>query len=131
VVVSSEETSSVTIRETRRVRRFVRARPPAASFVPGGLLPLLGLLLLLIYGASCFARGSVEEVVRDRVQSAFEERGLGWATVEVFGQNVVVGGTPTTTADGARALLVAERTRCPTWLGARDCTIDVTEARRL
>jgi outer membrane protein OmpA-like peptidoglycan-associated protein len=128
VVVSSDETPSVTIREARRVRRFVRARPPAASFVPGGLLPLLGLLLLLIYGASCFARGSVEGVVHDQVQLAFQEQGLSWATVEVFGQNVVVGGTPPAPGDGARALLVAERTKCPTWLGARDCTVDVAGA---
>jgi outer membrane protein OmpA-like peptidoglycan-associated protein len=128
VIVSSDETPSGTIRETRRIRRFVRARPPAASFVPGGLLPVLGLLLLLIYGASCFARGSVQGAVRQQVQTALEEQDLGWASVEVSGQNVVVGGTPPTAADGDRALLVAERTRCPTWLGARDCTIDVREA---
>jgi outer membrane protein OmpA-like peptidoglycan-associated protein len=119
---------SVTIRETRRIRRFVRSRPPATSFVPGGLVPLLGLVLLLIYGASCFARGSVQGVVRDQVQAAFEEQGLDWASVEVSGQNVVVGGTPPAAEDGALALLAAERTRCPTWLGARDCTIVVAEA---
>jgi outer membrane protein OmpA-like peptidoglycan-associated protein len=128
VVVSSDETQSVTFRETRLIRRFVRARPPAASFVPGGLLPLLGLLLLLIYGVSCFARGSVQGVVRDQVLAAFAGQDLDWATVEVSGQNVVVGGTPPATADGARALLAAERTQCATWLGARNCTIDVAEA---
>lgn len=126
--MSSDETPSATIRETRRVRRLVRARPPAASFVPGGLLPLLGLLLLLIYGVSCFARGSVEGVVRDEVKSALQGQGLDWATVEVSGQNVLVGGTPPSSVHGARALLAAERTTCPTWLGTRDCTIDVAEA---
>jgi outer membrane protein OmpA-like peptidoglycan-associated protein len=123
-VTLPHETRPLTVEEKSRVRRWVRV--PTEGLLSGALWPLLAFLLLLGYGVTAFARGSVEGVVRERVRAALAGQGLGFASVEVSGQNVVLRGQPPAAADADRALLVAERATCATfWFGERDCTIDV------
>jgi hypothetical protein len=92
-------------------------RIPTEGFLHVGRWPLLAFLLLVAYALSFFARGSVEGTVRQQVSKRLAQQWLGFATVEVSGQSVVL-----------RALLLAERTTCPTLFGSLDCTLDVRGA---
>lgn len=123
VVAGQEEVESPPVEETRRVRLWVRV--PTEGFLPGARWPLLAFLVLLGWGVLVFARGSVEGVVRERVRTRLAEQWLGFASVEVSGQNVVLRGAPPAASDGDRALLLAERTTCSTLFGELDCTVDV------
>jgi outer membrane protein OmpA-like peptidoglycan-associated protein len=118
-------TSSTT---TTRVRRWVRRNEPVLPFVWWGLLPLLGLLALLIYGWGSFARGSIEQRVKTHTQAALEKAGHGWAAMQVSGQNVKLTGTPPGADAGDAALAAARAATCPTWTGRRVCAVQVTGA---
>jgi hypothetical protein len=109
--------------ESHGVRLWVRV--PTEGFLHVARWPLLAFLLLVAYAVFFFARGSVEGAVRERVRARLAGQWLGFATVEVSGQSVVLRGTPTATGDADRALLLAERTACPTLFGSLDCTLDV------
>jgi hypothetical protein len=109
--------------ETGRDRLW--ERQPTESVLSGVRWPLLAFLLLLVYALFVFAPGSVEGVVRERVRSRLKEQWLGFATVAVSGQSVVLRGTPPRAGDAERALLLTERTTCPTLFGELDCTVDV------
>jgi outer membrane protein OmpA-like peptidoglycan-associated protein len=123
--VSPDEAPSLPAEEKRPDLVWVRA--PTEGLWLGARWPLLAFLLVLGYGVLVFARGSVEGVVRERVRTRLAEQGLGFASVDVSGQNVVLRGTPLAAADRDRALLLAERTTCPTLFGDLDCTIDVRD----
>jgi hypothetical protein len=94
------------------------------GFLSGVRWPLVAFLLLLAYALFVFAPG-VEGVVGERVRSRLKQQWLGFATVAVSGQSVVLRGTPPRAGDAERALLLAERTTCPTLFGELDCTVDV------
>lgn len=108
----------------RRIRRCRRADPPVRGWFPGGLLPLLALVLLTLYAVTVFAQ-SIDDVVHTRARVALDREGMGWASVEVSGQNVLLRGAPPNPLEARRARQRAEGTTCPTWLGERDCTVEV------
>jgi len=112
------------VSQRRRIRRYRRADRPVRGWFPGGLLPLLAIVLLTLYGITVFAQ-SIEDAVRTRVRAALDREGLGWASVEVSGQNVLLRGAPPNPREAQRARQLAEGTTCPTWLGERDCTVEV------
>jgi hypothetical protein len=84
----------------------------------------MALVLLTLYGVTVFAQ-SIEDAVRTRVRVALDREGMGWASVEVSGQNVLLRGVPPNPVEAQRARQLAEGTTCPTWLGERDCTVEV------
>lgn len=102
----------------RTVRRFRRASGDGLPFVPYGLLPLLGLVLLTLIAWTSFATHSVESVARKAAEQVIAGAGADWAEVRVSGQWAAVSGTPPTPEAGERLLNAVRAARAPTWLGA-------------
>lgn len=101
----------------RSVRRYRRASGDGLPFVPYGLLPLLGLILLTLIAWTTFARHSVETVVRRTAERVVADAGADWARVSVSGQWVTVIGTPDSPEAGQRLLASIRSARAVTWLG--------------
>ncbi len=99
------------------VRRFRRASGDGLPFVPFGLLPVLGLALLMLVAWGGFARHSVEDVVRVTAEQALFDTGADWARVDVSGQWVTVTGNPPTPEAGQRLINNIRTARAQTWLG--------------
>ncbi|HVY88129.1 MAG TPA: hypothetical protein VG942_04630, partial [Hyphomonadaceae bacterium] len=80
----------------RSVRLVRRVAGPRLKFIPFGLIPAAGLGLLLMFGATVFARGAVSEVTLKTSQTAIETSGAAsWAIVKtVSGQWVTLAGIP-------------------------------------
>lgn len=111
------------VKAVRSVRRFRAASGDGLPFLPYGLLPLLGLALLLLTAWTSFARHSIESVVRTTSEQATIDAGASWASVSVSGQWVTVAGAPPTPEAGERLLNAIRTARAPTWLGlARPAT---------
>jgi outer membrane protein OmpA-like peptidoglycan-associated protein len=85
---------------------------------------LLPLVLVTLYAVTIFAH-SIEDAVRTRVRTVLDREGMGWASVEACGQNVLLRGTPPDPVEALRARQLAESTTCPTWLGEGGCTVEV------
>lgn len=117
---SSSSSSSTT------VLRQVVSEP--APFIWSGLLPLLGLLLLLLWAWFAFARNDVEAHVREHIQADLTAKNMGWVKMNVSGQHVVLSGTPPDGSAGDSALDLARASQCPTWSGHRTCAVQVTAA---
>jgi outer membrane protein OmpA-like peptidoglycan-associated protein len=120
-------TSSSTSTATTRTRRWIR-RDFAVMPLWHGLLPLLGLLLLLLYAFWPFANNIIEEQVHSQTQNVLEKSGNNWVQMAVSGQHVTLSGTPPTEGAGDAALAAARQALCPTWLGLRLCSVHVTGA---
>ena len=118
------------IQPVARARRrfFRRVDPPVWPFVWRGFLPVLGLIALVLFGVSGFAWGWIEKAVEWRTRAALDAAGLGWAHLEVSGQQVMLSGVAPAPADGVRALEVARGARCPSWAGELVCAISVRGA---
>lgn len=72
---------------------------PAAAvsrypFVPYGLVPLIGLALLMIVALVPFAFGEVQAVTESSARAALQKSGATWATAKASGQWVVLEGRP-------------------------------------
>ena len=79
--------------ESRRVvRRFFRMRDEPVGWFPGGLLPLLGLLILFLWGAFSIAP-DMEDSTRESVQTTVSSAGYTGLNVSVDGQRVQVSGS--------------------------------------
>lgn len=106
-----------------RVRRFRTASGDGLPFLPYGLLPVLGFILLTLIAWSNFAPHSVERVVRQVAEQVVIDTGADWASLRVSGQWVEVNGVPPTPEAGERLLNAIRTGRAPTWLGqARPAT---------
>jgi OmpA-OmpF porin, OOP family len=131
---SSEQHSSSTataVRETSRVREWIRLREPRWAFVPWGLLPLLGLLAVMLFGMTAFAHSSIESTVRDQTEAALRKEGYSGVKVAVSGQMVTLSGVlPAGSGADAteKVLALARTTTCPTWAGDATCAISVDGA---
>jgi outer membrane protein OmpA-like peptidoglycan-associated protein len=123
---SSSASSTKTV--TTRSRQWIRRDYPVLPFVWWGSLPLLGLLALLWYGLSTFAKNTIEEKVRTQTQAALEKAGHSWVKMNVSGQHVTLRGAPPAAGAGDAALAVARATTCATWTGERTCAVLVTGA---
>lgn len=111
-----------------RERVWVRTPQPIWGFWWRGLLPLLGLLAVLLFGLTRFARSWIERRVEAQTAAQLAEKGYGWVRVAADGQNVRLRGVLPPGADPTAPIAYAEHTLCPTWLGDKDCTRHVTAA---
>ncbi len=104
-------------------RRYMRRSQSPGPWWPWGLLPLLGLFVLYLWGALRTAPYIQEDVKTQVIQSL---RAAGVLVDEVLadGQDVVVrvGSAP---VDARFVQAVAEAATCSTWRGQLDCPLNV------
>ena len=85
--------------------RYVRrAHEPSVPFVPYGLLPLVGLLALLLWGLTSFAQ-NIQNQTETAARTALTQNNIDWATATASGQDITLTGTP----PSQDAMRVAER----------------------
>jgi outer membrane protein OmpA-like peptidoglycan-associated protein len=125
-VRSETSQSTETVEEHWLIRRWRRVDPPRWDFWPWGLLPLLGLGGVFLYGFTGFAHDDIESTVRDRVRRSLDSQGMNWVRItSVDGQDVTLGGQLPQTGDDERALSVARAAMGPTWAGEKICACTV------
>jgi len=112
-------------KQSVRTRRWVRRNKIVLPFVWRGLLPLLGLIVLLVYAFGPFAKNTVEARVHQGVYDALNAADHSWVRIEVSGQHVILSGTQPTPDSGELALEVARAARCDTWAGPKLCAVRV------
>jgi outer membrane protein OmpA-like peptidoglycan-associated protein len=100
-----------------RERRTWGGAAGRLSFAPWGLIPLIGLILLMIVALVPFAIGEVQAPTEVATREALKSQGADWASYDVSGQWVVLEGkAPSRPA--ADALLEAVRqAKAPTLFG--------------
>jgi len=95
----------------RRTRYLVRKDEPT-GFVPAGLLPFLGLLLVFLFALLPFALSSIQAAAKDTAEVALLKENADWAKVDVSGQWITLKGqAPSNTAKRAAERVVKEATR--------------------
>jgi outer membrane protein OmpA-like peptidoglycan-associated protein len=100
---------------TRRVRRSAEAQ---LAFIPYGLVPLVGLILLFVFALVPFAGGWIEDKTRLAVQESLHNAGADWAIPKVSGQWVTLEGVPASQAEADIALAAARKARASTLFGS-------------
>lgn len=118
----SDSTSSTTSNKTT-VRYWRRTDTPRPWW-PWGLLPVVGLVALFLFGAMITAP-AIQAEVRNSVGQTLDSAGISASDITADGQRVMarVGG------GGPGELFVeslAKTTRCDTWAGALTCPSTVT-----
>lgn len=106
-------------------RLLVRRDRVMLPFVWRGLLPLVGLLVVIGYGIGPFARDGIETQVHAETRSALDLRGFRWVDLRVNGQSVHLSGMPPVPAAAEEARRVAAAATCGTWAGRRPCATEV------
>jgi len=122
----SSSESSTAQKSTRMTRYWRRADTPRAWW-PWGLIPVLGLAALFLFGTLIMAP-NIQAEVRQSVGEELGRAGAVVGSIEADGQNV----TASVAFEGpAKGLLeaVAETTKCNTWAGALRCPAVVTVQR--
>ena len=121
---SAATTQSAT-QETRvtRKRRYWRRNEGPVDWWPWGLIPLIGLPLLYLWGAFVTAP-NIEDQVQETVTSNLANNGFAGAGVAAAGQIVDVD-VALPAGEAAHARAVARSTRCDTWVGRLICPTDV------
>lgn len=110
---------------TQSTRYWIRGEAVLRPFVWNGLLPLLGLLVLLYFALGVFAHRDIEQQVARETRSLLASHGMGWVQVAVSGQDVHLSGVEPAAGEADRALGLARGTHCPTWAGLLACPIVV------
>lgn len=119
--------ASQQVQETvTRTRRWIRVNPPVEDWWPWGILPLLGLALLVLFAWFYFASAEVESDVARRAKENLTAEGFGWAEVKADGQELFVRGTSPGPVSERLIAAVARSTECDTMLGLRQCPTHVT-----
>lgn len=108
---------------TTTQRRYWRRSNGPVAWWPWGLLPLLGLFLLFLWGALRTAP-HIQADVQTEVDQALQAAGVTVSSVEADGQNVRVAASEAP-VDERYVRAVAEAARCDTWLGRLSCPLDV------
>jgi outer membrane protein OmpA-like peptidoglycan-associated protein len=72
-------------------------------FVPYGLVPLVGLILLVLVALIPFAFGEVQAVAERTARQALERGGFPWVTVSTSGQWIILEGKPPSRAEAEAA----------------------------
>ena len=107
-------------------RLYRRSAEPQLAFIPYGLVPLIGLGLLFMFGLIPFAGGWVQDKTREAAQQALHDAGADWAIPEVSGQWVVLKGVPASRADADFALDAVRKARAGTLFGSATPATRVT-----
>ncbi|MDH3270022.1 MAG: OmpA family protein [Gemmatimonadota bacterium] len=125
--MSPNPSASTQSRQVRRVTAFRRLAEPIWPFAFRGLLPVLGLILVALFGVTRFASAWIEDSVRSSVSAALADAGATWAELEVSGQHVTISGSVPTAAAAEVALNAARTATCPTWVGELVCATIVRD----
>jgi len=112
VTASDSSAVDIRIRSVRQMRRVANGAP----FVPHGLLPALGLAVLLLFGLTAFA-GGVESSASRAAREALDKIGATWARVSVSGQSVQLSGTPPSQAEAVEAIEVVRKASAASLFG--------------
>ena len=104
-----------------RQRQLVRRDPAVWPFVWRGLLPVMGILVLLVYAVWPFARGEIEASVKRSIEQVLDDKGLDDVKVLVSGQHVFLSGKLKPGVSTPEVLALAQRATCPTWAGPQIC----------
>lgn len=86
-------------------------------FVPYGVVPLLGLALLMIVALVPFAFGEVQAVTEASARAALQRSGATWATASASGQWVVLEGRPPSREAAAAAEQAVMQAKANTLFG--------------
>lgn len=121
--MSTSKTATTSVTRVTSTRRYWRQREGPIQWWPWGLIPLICLPLLYLWGAFVTAP-AIEEDVAETVASHLDARGFPGASIDAAGQTVDVNlAAPNGEVDHARA--VARATQCDTWAGQLICPTDV------
>ncbi|MEZ4698395.1 MAG: OmpA family protein [Rhodothermales bacterium] len=114
-VASSDSSAHSTSRSySRTVRRYYRKRDAPLGWWPWGILPLLGLVGLFLYGLLKTAP-DIQNDTQSSVQANLVKAGYMGLGVYVDGQHIVVTGTGDE-KDEARVASIARGSTCDTWI---------------
>ncbi len=112
---------------TQRTRRWIRRDRPVWPFVWRGLVPALGLLILVLYALGPFAHQDIEANVLQNIRRQLDANGDQWVHVSrVSGQDVRLSGVQPSAGAGNQAIKLASVARCATWAGPLICPISVS-----
>ncbi len=105
-------------------RRYWRRIDPGKAWWPGGLLPLLGLILLFLWGLFKTAP-NMQSQVQDDVARQLAANGVVVKTVNADGQGVEVEAVAEASQE-AVVRAMAKGTECDTWAGPLVCPTQVS-----
>lgn len=108
-----------------RRRRLRRVHSGRSQLVPFGLIPLIGLGLLLLYALLPFA-SAIEKQTEQTAQQALNRADMSWAKAEASGQWITLRGEAPSAKLAGDAIEVASVARARTWLGR---AVPVTQVR--
>jgi outer membrane protein OmpA-like peptidoglycan-associated protein len=109
-----------------RVREWIRLPSPRWAFIPWGLLPILGMVGVMGYGLTAFAKGDIESEVHYRSERILRDSKMDWVNVAVSGQEVTLSGIEPTKGAGAKAIELVQNQVCGSWAGEKTCATEVT-----
>jgi outer membrane protein OmpA-like peptidoglycan-associated protein len=109
--LSYSEESTVTPHVRRRSARHL-------PFMPYGLVPLFGLLVLLWIGIGPFAKHIIEQTAVRSAERTLAANGADWARPVVSGQWVWLEGQPPTRMEGEQIIALMRASQTSTWLGS-------------
>ena len=109
--LSYSEERTVTTRVRRRSSRHV-------PFIPYGLVPLLGLVVVFWMGMGPFARHIIEQRAIQSAEQTLAANGADWASAVVSGQWVWLEGQPPSRMEGEQLIALVRAAQTPTWLGS-------------
>jgi outer membrane protein OmpA-like peptidoglycan-associated protein len=98
------------------------ATPVAAAvtrypFVPYGLVPLVGLVLLIFVALVPFAFGEVQSVTETSARKALASSGANWASASASGQWVILEGRPPSREAAEQAIAAVQAATAETMFG--------------
>ncbi len=99
-------------------RRYIRQTPGGGlAFVPYGLVPAVGLILLSLFALFPFASLSIEDKAEQAAMTSLRDAGEGWATVKASGQWLTLSGEAPSPERAANAVTLVRTARAPTPFG--------------
>src|SRR5689334_1420052 len=112
-----EKTAATTVTETRTIRRMRRKGGAQLSFMPWGLIPAIGLPLILIFSWGPFAFASIQHDTEIAAQRALVRVGATWAVPHVSGQWVWIDGVAPSKEEADRAVTAVRAEKMQTIFG--------------
>jgi OOP family OmpA-OmpF porin len=113
----SVDSSQSGLKSVLSARRYRRTDTAVLPFFPYGLVPVLGLAALLLFGWMVLAVTAVQGAARAAAERALEDAGEGWVKVRASGQWITLEGTPPSADAGERAVAAVRQATSHTWLG--------------
>lgn len=96
------------------------AAPVRYPFVPYGLIPLAGLILLMLVALGPVAIGEIQGAAQAAARAALEKAGASWATATASGQWVVLEGRPPSEEAAKMAEDAVRQARANTLFGSAE-----------